>query len=117
AQCLDYEDKTATFVTGTPEAPTDTPFMSSINVGDIKLDGVSLAGSACVSALQVNIDNTLQTQKCLGSGKLGPGALIETEAAITGNITLAWSAKAYAIWKEQIKRTTFEVEFPLTDSL
>src|SRR5690606_5313621 len=55
AQCLDYEDGTASFVTGSPEAATDTPFMSSISVGDIKLDGASLAGSACVSAMQVNI--------------------------------------------------------------
>ncbi|MCQ9618397.1 phage tail tube protein [Paenalcaligenes niemegkensis] len=116
-QALDYEDGTSTFVTGTPEAPTTTPFMSSVAVGDVKVDGVSMAGSACVSAMTINIDNTLQVQRCLGSGKLGPGALIETEAAITGTITLAWSARAYDIWKEQMTRKAFGVEFPLVDSL
>lgn len=116
-QALDYEDATTSFVTGTPEAATTTPFMSSMSVGDIKVDDVSLAGSACISAMTVNIDNTVQLQRCLGSGKLGPGAIIETEAAVTGTMTMAWSAKAYSIWKEQIKRTKFEVEFPITDSL
>lgn len=115
-QALDYADGTVSFVTS-PAAATATPFMSSLSVGDIKVDGVSLAGSACVSAMTINIDNTLQVQRCLGSGKLGPGALIETEAAITGTITLAWSARAFEIWKEQMTRKAFGVEFPVTDSL
>lgn len=116
-QALDYADGVTTFVTGTPEAATATPFMSSLSVGDIKVDGVSLAGSACVSAMTINVDNTLQVQRCLGSGKLGPGALIETEAAITGTITLAWSARAFEIWKEQMTRKAFGVGFPITDSV
>ncbi len=116
AQCLDYADASTTFVVGSPSAPTETPFMSSLSVGDIKVNEVSLAGSACVSALTVNIDNTVQLQRCLGSTKLGPGAIIETEAAITGTMVLAWSAKAYEIWKEQVARTNFEVEFPIEDS-
>lgn len=116
-QALDYADATTTFVTGTPDPATATPFMSSLSVGDIKVDGVSLAGSACVSAMTINVDNTLQVQKCLGSGKLGPGALIETEAAITGTITLAWSARAFAIWKEQMTRKAFGASFPISDSL
>lgn len=116
AQCLDYEDGDATFVTD-PAAPTTTPFMSSLAVGDITVDGSSLAGSACVSAMTVNIDNTVQLQRCLGSGKLGPGAIIETEAAITGTMTLAWSKRAWEIWKEQLTRKPFAVVFPLVDSL
>jgi len=115
AQALDYEDDTSSFVTS-PAPASSTPFMSSLAVGDIEVDGVSLAGSACVSAMTINIDNTVILQRCLGSGKLGPGAIIETEAAITGTITLAWSQAAYNIWKEQINRTTFKVEFPVEDS-
>lgn len=116
AQALDYEDGETTYVTGAA-APTTTPFMSSLAIGDIEVDGVSLAGSACVSAMTINIDNTLQVQRCLGNGKLGPGALIETEAAITGTITLAWSKAAWNIWKEQLTRKPFEVTFPIEDSL
>ena len=115
-QALDYVDANTSFVTE-PAAATTTPFMSSLSVGDVKADGVSLAGIACVSAMTINIDNTVQLQRCLGSGKLGPGAIIETEAAITGTITLAWSAKAWEIWKSQLTRTPFGIEFPITDSL
>lgn len=116
AQALDYADSEATFVTGAA-APTVTPFMSSLAIGDILLDGVSLVGQACVSAMTIALDNTIQVQRCLGSGKLGPGALIATEAAITGTIVLAWSKAAWRIWKEQVTRKPFSVVFPITDSL
>ncbi|MFN3048509.1 phage tail tube protein [Pseudomonas alloputida] len=113
---LDYADgDTNTVATITP--PTTTPFMSNLNVGSITVDGVSLEGSACVSALTVNLDNSLQAQRCIGSGKLGPGAQIATEAAITGTVTLAWSNRAWQIWKNTFSRKTIAVAFPITDSL
>ncbi|WP_236424266.1 phage tail tube protein, partial [Pseudomonas syringae] len=77
----------------------------------------SLEGAACVSAMTINLDNSLQTQRCLGSDRLGPGAHIATEAAITGSITLAWSKRAWQIWKNTFTRLPIAVEFPITDSL
>lgn len=115
-QALDYADAETSFVTGAA-APTTTPFMSSLAVGDILVDGVSLVGQACVSAINIAIDNTVQVQRCLGNGKLGPGAIIATEAAITGTLTLAWSKAAWLIWKEQLTRKPFSVVFPIRDSL
>jgi len=115
-QALDYEDANTSFVTD-PAEPTTTPFMSSLSVGDIKINGISMAGEACVSAMTMNIDNTVQLQRCLGSGKKGPGAIIATEAAITGSITLAWSARAFEIWKTQLTRAPASVTFPILDSL
>ncbi|MNM24047.1 Bacterial Ig-like domain (group 2) [compost metagenome] len=113
---LDYADgDTNTVATITP--PTTTPFMSNQNVGSITVDGQSLEGAACVSALTVNLDNSLQAQRCIGSGKLGPGAQIATEAAITGTITLAWSPRAWQIWKNTFTRKTIAVAFPITDNL
>lgn len=113
---LDYADGDTNTV-GTINPPTTTPFMSNLNIGSISVDGQSLEGVACVSALTVNLDNSLQAQRCIGSGKLGPGAQIATEAAITGTITLAWSNRAWQIWKNTFSRKTIEVEFPITDSL
>ncbi|MFK2910803.1 phage tail tube protein [Pseudomonas sp. 3HC3] len=113
---LDYSDGDTSTV-GTINPPTTTPFMSNLNIGNISVDGASLEGIACVSALTVNLDNSLQAQRCIGSGKLGPGAQIATEAAITGTITLAWSNRAWQIWKNTFSRKTIEVEFPITDSL
>ncbi|MFJ3486575.1 phage tail tube protein [Pseudomonas sp. NPDC090202] len=113
---LDYADGDTNTVTSV-SPPTTTPFMSNINVGTILVDGQSLEGEACVSALSINLDNSLQTQRCLGNGKLGPGAHIATEAAITGSLTLAWSARSWSIWKNSFTRLPVSVEFPITDSL
>ncbi|WP_434706921.1 Ig domain-containing protein [Pseudomonas sp. D4-18] len=114
--CLDYEDSETSIVVS-PNAPTTSPFLSNNNVGTILVDGQSLEGVACVSAMTVNLDNSLQTQRCLGSDRLGPGAHIATEAAITGSITLAWSKRAWEIWKNTFTRAPIAVVFPITDSL
>ena len=113
---LDYADGDINTVTAVNQ-PTASPFMSNINVGTVLVDGMSLEGIACVSAMTVNLDNSLQTQRCLGNGKLGPGAHIATEAAITGSITLAWSNRAWQLWKNQFTRAPIAVSFPITDSL
>ncbi|MDG9811121.1 phage tail tube protein [Pseudomonas juntendi] len=113
---LDYADgDTSTVLSINP--PTDSPFMSNLNVGTITVDGQSLEGVACVSALTINLDNSLQAQRCIGNSKLGPGAQIATEAAITGTVTLAWSSRAWQIWKNTFTRKTIALEFPITDSL
>lgn len=114
--CLDYADSETSIVVS-PNAPTTTPFLSNNNVGTILVNGQSLEGVACVSAMTVNLDNSLQTQRCLGSDSLGPGAHIATEAAITGSITLAWSKRAWEIWKNTFTRAPIGVVFPITDSL
>lgn len=114
--CLDYADSEAPIAV-TPGAPTTTPFLSNSNVGSILVDGESLEGVACVSAMTINLDNSLQAQRCIGTTKLGPGAQIATEAAITGTITLAWSKRAWEIWKNTFTRLPVAIEFPITDSL
>lgn len=114
--CMDYEDDSSAFVSS-PSPATSTPHMSTLNVGSVSVDGQSLNGIACISAISLNLDNHLQEQRCIGSGTLGPGALIETEAEITGSITLAWSSKSWEIWKNQLTRKTLAAEFPITDSL
>lgn len=113
--CLDYEDSETSIVVS-PNAPTTTPFLSNNNVGTILVNGQSLEGVACVSAMTVNLDNSLQAQRCLGSESLGPGAHIATEAAITGSITLAWSKRAWEIWKNTFTRAPIGIVFPITDS-
>lgn len=114
--CLDYTDSSVPIVLA-PAAPTSTPFMSNGNVGTLLVDGASLEGQACVSGMTISLDNGLQAQRCIGTDKLGPGAQIATEAAITGTITLAWSATAWGIWKNTFTRKTVAVEFPITDSV
>lgn len=114
--CLDYADSDTPIVVS-PNAPTTTPFLSNNNVGTISIDGESLEGVACVSAMTISLDNSLQAQRCIGNTKLGPGAQIATEAAITGTITLAWSKRAWEIWKKTFTRLPISVVFPITDAL
>lgn len=114
--CLDYTDGEVPIVVS-PNAPTTTPFLSNNNVGTILVNGQSLEGVACVSAMTIALDNSLQTQRCLGSESLGPGAHIATEAAITGSLTLAWSKRAWQLWKNTFTRTPIAVVFPITDAL
>lgn len=113
---MDYTDS-ETAPAGTIKPPTSTPFMSNVNIGTLLVDGRSLEGEACVSAITVNLDNTLQAQRCIGTTKLGPGAIIATEAAITGTITLAWSKASWQIWKNTFSRLPISVSFPITDGL
>jgi hypothetical protein len=113
---MDYTDS-ETAPAGTIKPPTGTPFMSNVNIGTLLVDGRSLEGEACVSAITVNLDNTLQAQRCIGTTKLGPGAIIATEAAITGTITLAWSKASWQIWKNTFSRLPISVSFPITDGL
>lgn len=115
--CMDFDDSNTDSFVANPAPPTTTPHMSSLSVGSVKADGQSLEGVACVSAISFTIDNHFQEQPCLGSTKKGPEKIVETEAEITGSITLAWSSKAWEIWKEQLTRKTLSVEFPITDSL
>lgn len=114
-QGMDYADAATKFDTGTPAAATTTPFMSSLSVGNIKVDDASIG--ACVSAMKLDIDNSVQIQRCLSSSSLGPGAIVATEAKITGSMTLEWNAASYAIWKSQIARTRFAVTYDITDSI
>ncbi len=112
---LDYEDATTDPTSGdTINAPAATvPMGSATSVGDVTIDDVVMAGNACISAMTLNIDNTMQVQRCLG--KSGPGALIATSANVTGSVTLAWSADSFAIWKKMLTREAVKLEFPLTD--
>tara|TARA_B100000700_G_scaffold189815_1_gene209174 strand:- start:41869 stop:42783 length:915 start_codon:yes stop_codon:yes gene_type:complete len=113
---LDYEDASADPLSlDTINAATTTvPMGSATSVGDILVDDASLAGQACISAMSLNIDNSMQTQRCLG--KAGPGALIATRANVTGSVTLAWAVESYNLWKKQMTREGVKFTFPLSDA-
>lgn len=111
---LSGETAQTDFVGGsdTTNASTSTVAMgSATNLGTIAIDGASLEGLACISAMTMELSNNLQVQRCLG--QVGPGAQIETQAAVTGTITLAWSADSYAIWKNTFDRKAIDIIFPL----
>ncbi|MFZ3191624.1 MAG: phage tail tube protein, partial [Moraxellaceae bacterium] len=114
---LGYDaSKTASFTT-TPAAANDTlPLMSNVSVGDVLIDGVAQTGIACVKTFSFSLDNGLQAQSCLGKG-LYVGAQIATESAITGSVTLAYSAASHDSWAKSLTGQELGFEIPITDSL
>lgn len=113
---LDYSDSDVSQVTSKNPATT-APAMSNLDVGMITLDGQDMAGVACVASLTINVNNNLQEQRCIGNGRMGPGAQIATGAAVTGVVTLAFSKVAWEIWKNTFTRKPIAFTFPITDPL
>lgn len=113
---LESDDGTLNPTDGDTILPSTTtvPMGSATSVGDIEINDTVMAGQACISALSLNIDNTIQVQRCLGQA--GPGRLIETRANITGQVTMAWSADAYALWSKMLTREAVKLVFPLQDA-
>jgi hypothetical protein len=113
---LSYEGETTNPTDGDTINPsTSTIVMGSATaVGDIEFDDNPLAAGACISSMSLSIDNSIQTQRCLG--KAGPGALIAMQANVTGTIQVAWSQDTFALWGKTLTRQSVKVSFPLQDS-
>ncbi|WP_180113354.1 phage tail tube protein [Acinetobacter sp. YH12073] len=110
-----YSNPIATPVVN-PVAATDTPFMSSINVNEFKISGVSTVGTACVESFTITINNNLTAKPCLGNGSLIPNRYTEGNVTITLNVTLALTTTS----KEWIpfveSRETMTSEIGMEDS-
>ncbi len=101
---------------GTVTPTPDMPKLSSVGVGDILVDGQSVAGVACISALTFEWDNSSQVQRCLGQG-LSVGAIIAGMANGTGTVTMAWSKEAARILDKQFENGLVAFVIPFGDSL
>ncbi len=107
-------------VTYTLPAGTVTPankldIMTNVGVGDITMDGQSLADIACVTAFSLNMEFSVEAQKCLGKG-LSVGKLIETGVTIGGSMTIAWGDEAAATNELKYTDTAVAINVPIADS-
>ena len=110
-----YSNPTATPVVN-PVAATDTPFMSSINVNEFKISGVSTVGTACAESFTITINNNLTAKPCLGNGSLIPNRYTEGNVTITLNVTLALTTTSKA-WIPYVEsRETMTAEIGMEDS-
>ena len=100
---------------GTITPASANPRMSNISVGDLLVDGVSVKGTACITAFSFNWDNSMQVQKCLGAG-LEVGAILEMSAKGTGSFTMAWSTKAAELYEKQFINGNISLSIPITDT-
>lgn len=93
-----------------------TPFFTSVTVGEILVDGVTTLEKSCITAFNLTIDNTMQIQKCLGGG-MKIGAIIETEAKISGSFTTAWSTDSAEWYEQQFKNKPISIQIPIRDAI
>lgn len=105
-----YSNPVASPVTS-PLPATTTPFMSSINVNEFKISGVSTVGTACAESFTITINNNLTAKPCLGNGSLIPNRYTEGNVSITLNVTLALTttSKAWIPYVESRQNMTAEI--------
>lgn len=82
-------------------------------VTEITLNGVTGGEGFCVDTFNIQFDNNLQTQRCIGSGNPFAGANIPTTFTPSGSITLSWSKEAYNAWKKTLSGETMAFGFTL----
>lgn len=99
-----------------PLAPTDTPFMSSINVNMFKINGVSTVGTACAESFSISINNNLTAKPCLGNESLIPNRYTEGKVNIglSATVVLTEQSKAWIPFVES--RETMTAEIGIEDS-
>lgn len=87
------------------------------DVTGLKINGVQLGeDNACVDSFNLQFDNNVQTQRCIGNGNPFPGAVIPTIFTPSGSIILSWSKSAYAFWKAQQTGDVLSFEFTLNNA-
>lgn len=79
----------------------------------ISLNGVTGGDGFCVDTFNIQFDNNLQTQRCIGSGNPFAGANIPTTFTPSGSITLSWSKDAYNAWRKSLSGETMQFGFTL----
>lgn len=102
--------------TGVVTPADDKAKLSSLGVGDVLVDGQSVVGVACISALSFEWDNQAQVQRCLGNGG-AVGAIIEGMSNGTGTVTMAWSKKGAELLEKQFTNSLVSFVIPFGDSL
>lgn len=96
------------------KAPTTTKPITNVGIGDLAIDGQSMADVACCTAFSMTIEFSTEAQKCFGKG-LSVGKIIETGVAITGALTLAWGDEAAAFNELKFTDTSISIEVSIAD--
>jgi len=84
------------------------------DISGLKINGVQVGqDNACVDSFNLQFDNAVQTQRCIGNGNPYPGNIIATTFTPSGSITISWSKMAYELWKAQKGNDAISLEFTI----
>lgn len=82
----------------------------------LSLNGVAGGNGFCVDTFNIQFDNNMQTQRCIGTGSAFAGANIPTIFTPSGQITLSWSKAAWEIYKKTFTGETVPFSFTLENA-
>ncbi|WP_316540725.1 phage tail tube protein [Klebsiella michiganensis] len=111
---LDWEtkgDDTSFFTT--PVDNAGTLRYSFKEVTALSLNSVAGGNGFCVDTFNIQFDNNMQTQRCIGTGSAFAGANIPTTFTPSGQVTLSWSKAAWEIYKKTFTGETVPFSFTL----
>lgn len=108
-----YENALTAYTAGViAETPT-APKASSLNVTDIKIDDGSIRGQMCATAFDIEFNNNIEGNSCLGDG-IYTGNLQEYALDATGSITVAYNKKSQETLNKQLTATPIKIEVLIT---
>ncbi|PIK89871.1 Ig domain-containing protein [Raoultella ornithinolytica] len=85
-------------------------------VTNIRLNGVDGGTGFCVDTFNIQFDNNMQTQRCIGTGSAFAGANIPTTFTPSGQVTLSWSKAAWELYKKTFTGETVPFSFTLENA-
>ena len=85
-------------------------------VTNIRLNGVDGSTGFCVDTFNIQFDNNMQTQRCIGTGSAFAGANIPTTFTPSGQVTLSWSKAAWELYKKTFTGETVPFSFSLENA-
>lgn len=108
----DKGDNTSFIINAQPEVSQRR--FSFKDISGLKINGVQVGeDNACVDSFNLQFDNAVQTQRCIGNGNPYPGNIIATTFTPSGAITISWSKMAYELWKAQKTNDAISLEFTI----
>lgn len=114
---LDWESKAddTNFIKGEPVDSAGKLRYSFKEVSAVSLNGVAGGNGFCIDSFDIQFDNKLQTQRCIGTGSPYAGANIPTTFTPSGTVTLSWSKAAWEIWSKTLTGETVPFSFTLSN--
>jgi hypothetical protein len=114
---LDWDSKAddTSYINGTPADNAGDLRYSFKEVTAINLNGIDGGSGFCIDTFNIQFDNNVQTQRCIGTGSPYAGANIPTTFTPSGSITLSWSKAAWEVWSKTLTGATVPFSFTLAN--
>lgn len=103
------------YISGDPADNAGDLRYSFKEVTSINLNGIDGGDGFCIDTFNVQYDNNVQTQRCIGTGSPYAGANIPTTFTPSGSITLSWSKAAWDVWSKTLTGATVPFSFTLAN--